>query len=441
MRRGGLRAICIRISARWLRGEKVMSQETKTNKKVTFNDLIEYFNGRQVYIPLIQRNYRWDSKTARKLVEDICDAFSNGRRSYTIGMVTLYRKADGCAEQLIDGQQRVITLYLILKALSPESKVNFKFSFERDEGDNPPAPHPTRREFLENITEEAEAAYPDLERFLTNYREICRSLERVSPEKRAEIAQYMHENVILLLRCTGMEPFDEFINQNKNKTRFVISDRVRANLLIVREAEERDKVLNLFQALSALLFSESDLWKLVSTNYICEEAPPVSAAERNPYKLYADENRLKILCCEREDHDLEKEFNLLQKYREILGQLLKDIKCEDWCSHNAITCLQALNSPTDYRFFKMLNDGEQKEPAHLEDYLLHEFNEMGESQMHCFIESQMCDKPRTAKSYPHLEESPPDPSMEITSCAHSAKTQFEEIYKEYIQNKYAIGAV
>ena len=58
---------------------------------VSFNYLIENcFNKYNVYIPLIQRNYKWNSETAAKLASDLWNAYKNNQSTYTIGMITFY---------------------------------------------------------------------------------------------------------------------------------------------------------------------------------------------------------------------------------------------------------------------------------------------------------------------------------------------------------------
>lgn len=113
---------------------------------------------------------------------------------------------------------------------------------------------------------------------------------------------FIINNVYVLLHVTGNEPFDEFVNLNKNKTRFVISDRIKAHLIIDSEKHEKEAILHLFQDLSKLLFNKLDVWELVQQGYI-EGNIPESDQKRYKNKHYPDENRLKLLCCERYGSD------------------------------------------------------------------------------------------------------------------------------------------
>ena len=66
-------------------------------------------------IPEYQRPYRWTFKNVEQLLTDINDARANGKQNFLIGSVILHKKVDKL--DIVDGQQRITTLYLIAKAL------------------------------------------------------------------------------------------------------------------------------------------------------------------------------------------------------------------------------------------------------------------------------------------------------------------------------------
>ena len=72
-------------------------------------------------VPDFQREYVWEREHVEKLLEDVLDEFydEEGRQvqgpEYFIGSIVTYRDADGIF-QLIDGQQRMTTIYLVLCA-------------------------------------------------------------------------------------------------------------------------------------------------------------------------------------------------------------------------------------------------------------------------------------------------------------------------------------
>jgi hypothetical protein len=80
----------------------------------------ELFDSDIAYIvPIYQRNYAWQAEQIEQLLQDIRDAIVAGKGSYFLGnlMVTERRKAPVHFE-VIDGQQRLTTLYLLLTVLA-----------------------------------------------------------------------------------------------------------------------------------------------------------------------------------------------------------------------------------------------------------------------------------------------------------------------------------
>lgn len=76
------------------------SQETKTYK-----------------IPVYQRNYAWEEDEITALIKDVYDSSQkNSKAPYYIGTLVTYKRGDSEYE-VIDGQQRLTTIYIILKAL------------------------------------------------------------------------------------------------------------------------------------------------------------------------------------------------------------------------------------------------------------------------------------------------------------------------------------
>ena len=74
-------------------------------------------------IPVYQRNYAWEEDQIRTLVQDIYDAFkaTPQKESYYIGTLVTFDKGDKVYE-VIDGQQRLTTIYLLLKVLQTPIK-------------------------------------------------------------------------------------------------------------------------------------------------------------------------------------------------------------------------------------------------------------------------------------------------------------------------------
>lgn len=82
-------------------------------------------------IPIYQRNYAWEEDEISALVKDVYDSYIDSKnhlgdqkRPYYIGTLVTYKRGDKEYE-VIDGQQRLTTIYLILHALD-STEDNFK---------------------------------------------------------------------------------------------------------------------------------------------------------------------------------------------------------------------------------------------------------------------------------------------------------------------------
>ena len=68
-------------------------------------------------IPVYQRNYAWEEEQVTALIKDIYDSWQkNPLAQYYIGTLVTYKRND-MEYEVIDGQQRLTTIYLIIKAL------------------------------------------------------------------------------------------------------------------------------------------------------------------------------------------------------------------------------------------------------------------------------------------------------------------------------------
>ena len=82
------------------------------------NDFLEP-NKKQYSIPVYQRNYEWSREQCVKLFEDIVEAYKNDRNHFCGSVVYAPLKEERNINYyvIVDGQQRLTTIYLLLKAL------------------------------------------------------------------------------------------------------------------------------------------------------------------------------------------------------------------------------------------------------------------------------------------------------------------------------------
>ncbi len=96
-------------------------------------------------IPVYQRNYAWGKDEIETLLEDLEDAFISGANDYFLGnlVVEELKESESTKYGVVDGQQRLTTLYMVLCYLGYESHRD-KFSMEL---------RPESNAFLKKITE------------------------------------------------------------------------------------------------------------------------------------------------------------------------------------------------------------------------------------------------------------------------------------------------
>lgn len=83
-----------------------------------------FINDERYIVPSFQRPYRWTKKEAKQLFDDITQAFKLNE-DYFVGNIVIARGNDDKSRpQIIDGQQRILTLWMFLKALTILTKVS-----------------------------------------------------------------------------------------------------------------------------------------------------------------------------------------------------------------------------------------------------------------------------------------------------------------------------
>ncbi|WP_170165669.1 DUF262 domain-containing protein [Terracoccus luteus] len=105
----------------------------------------------EFFIPAYQRGYRWGEQEVRLLLDDITEAAGG---DYYLQPVVVKQLAGGDRSELVDGQQRLTTLYLILRAIKrylPFTELPYSLSYETRPGSATYLDNPTEDGSLENI--------------------------------------------------------------------------------------------------------------------------------------------------------------------------------------------------------------------------------------------------------------------------------------------------
>ncbi len=89
----------------------------------------ELFHEASYTIPIYQRNYAWGVQHIEQLIADIHDAFVDKQEGYLLGNLIVTKRTDSAQNityEVIDGQQRLTTLYLLLIFLAEDEKLQLQ---------------------------------------------------------------------------------------------------------------------------------------------------------------------------------------------------------------------------------------------------------------------------------------------------------------------------
>lgn len=273
------------------------------SSKISVQNFIKnYTKGANLSIPLIQRNYKWPANVKNNNTKELYTTNEKGKRNtahnliweiidnkekdkpMTLGIVVLYNEKhnDNNIKRLIlDGQQRIITLSLIVRCLL--KKINyvqnsqkkmadewFQYTFERDFDsslrqtymfndehfsavwknykerirqtymlNDEPINNINENRLTSDQSEKEDMKSVDLKRMEENYKQISdvidKNIEDMDENKKVEyyenLLSYIKNNIFFIVRTTTTPPLDEFLNVNNYKTPFSICDYIKVLLL------------------------------------------------------------------------------------------------------------------------------------------------------------------------------------------------------------------
>ena len=161
------------------------------NKNETIN-LIDILN-KDLSIPDYQRPYEWNKYNVYILLEDILKKYKDNQK-VNIGTIILYNPTGTQKHEIVDGQQRLITLSLLLKAL--DYNIDIKL-----------------------LNEEIICISNTEERIITNYNsinEFLNKLEKIDNLDKNKFYAYLKEkvNFYLLEASSKQESFQLFDGRN-----------------------------------------------------------------------------------------------------------------------------------------------------------------------------------------------------------------------------------
>lgn len=164
----------------------------------------------ELEIPDYQRPYKWKAKHTTQLLNDIMQAMSANREIYRIGTLILHKKKEKTKFDIVDGQQRIITLSLLLHILlSKNPKENLIV------------------QFLEQIPLSNQYTKFNIQ---NNFLVFKRRIDSMSKDKCDILKKYITDNCQLIIVVTDnqSEAFQFFDSQNARGKELYPHDLLKA---------------------------------------------------------------------------------------------------------------------------------------------------------------------------------------------------------------------
>lgn len=204
---------------------------SQNNQLKALKDLENY----QFFVPSYQRGYRWGKREVNALLEDIWD-FSQEQmveqnNFYCLQPIVLKRKGE--VYSLIDGQQRLTTIFLIIKYLQNRNLFKIEYDTRRDS-----------TEFLENIKDRYSLPADNIDfwHFANAYKVILEFFKNVEIDKREIFAKTLLNDCKILWYEAKEEENDVFVRLNIGKIPLLESENIKALFLSKNDELDNDEI-------------------------------------------------------------------------------------------------------------------------------------------------------------------------------------------------------
>lgn len=212
-----------------------------------FISLYEYTQ-KNLVVPAYQRGYVWSKKDkdhVTKLLDDLVTAFNNKQKKF-MQAVTVYEEDDKV--NIVDGQQRTITFYLLLAYLNNGNNTDFtslKYSIRKESND-------FLQEDIKNFFKEhqynkepsEDEEYKDLY-FFKKSLNIFKNHNELNQLDKGEFKKYILKYVTFLYIPIAKEHVKTtFTMMNGNKAQMRSDELIKAELLRLISTDESNVVVN-----------------------------------------------------------------------------------------------------------------------------------------------------------------------------------------------------
>ncbi len=239
-------------------------------------ELVEYIRERKIKkIPVYQRNYEWKKENCSQLLHDVVKVGQSFRRSHFIGLVIIVEEGD--YHIVIDGQQRITTFFLMLKAFydvyqDNDTKRFFEdtlFKYSRQERKLKLQLNKRDNEALQTLFFQDEKYISDelqTSNIYINYKFFKDEIQKLKDESNldADTIEYGLTKLKVVIFKISQEEEPQYIFEALNSTgiRLRTSDLVK-NHIFMRDIQKQDALYNRYWYKLEKLLSSEDIEHLI----------------------------------------------------------------------------------------------------------------------------------------------------------------------------------
>ncbi|MGN0738781.1 MAG: DUF262 domain-containing protein [Treponema sp.] len=264
--------------------------------------ITEIFSENDYIIPIYQRSYAWEKDQIEQLMMDIYD--SKDTEKYYLGSL-IVDKEDNHLFSVIDGQQRLTTLFLLLTYLAPEFiSTNLRFE-ARDKSNRTLDDYRYGR-----ITEDKSSYSPEI----LHGRTIIEKFFSVKDELDAEYREVFKKKLanVVIIRTQVPEKIDlnhYFEIMNTRGEQLEIHEIAKERLLsVIKDKEKKEKAAIIWDACS-------QMDKYIQMNFDTENRSNIFNTEWNEFLPKNPDELFSLI--KLSSQQSEKKFSLLSKLQDL----------------------------------------------------------------------------------------------------------------------------
>ena len=193
------------------------------------------FDSVKYLIPLYQRDYAWEEKQIVQLIEDIDDM--NLEEKYYIGSLIVAKHND--SYEVVDGQQRLTTLFLLLSYLGLNEGNEEALSFSCRDKSNYTLRH--IRPFLSDERDKYDADHLQ-QNIISGLNIIKENIEKFTAERKTEFVKKLENVVIYRVEVPDHTDLNHYFEiMNTRGEQLEQSDVLKARLMSELQGNKKDQ--------------------------------------------------------------------------------------------------------------------------------------------------------------------------------------------------------